>query len=47
LVAGLTAGIGEDPVIPANLMLAIGPVQYAGFLFLMLHYDDLALFVDA
>ena len=39
--------VGKDPVILANLMLAIGRVRYAGFLFSILHYDDLALFVDA
>jgi hypothetical protein len=47
LVAGPIAEVGDDPVIPVDLMLAIGLVQYAGFPFSMLHCDDLALFVDA
>jgi hypothetical protein len=47
LVAGPIAEVGDDPVIPVDLMLAIGLVQYAGFPFSMLHYDDLVLFVDA
>ena len=47
LVAGLTAEASEDPVILVDLMLAIGPIQYAGFLFSIFHYDDWALFEDA
>ena len=47
LVAGPTAE-AETPVIPADLVLVIAPIQYAcGFLFSTFHYDDLALFVDA
>ena len=46
-VAGLTTEANETPVNPTDLMFAIAPFQYAGFLFSMFHYDDLVLFVDA